>query len=642
MMPDRTNPTPAAAPQPKPTKAAHQSGHSKKKSTPFRGSKPPTFDKSNLPHKRKGPPHHEHHPVSSSFKKPKKDAPETVKLNKELAQYASRKQLPEAQATFNDAVANHLANSYTYVNMMNVCVRCGDLSQATSVFDAMKAAKISPDVVAYTTLLKGLCGEGRLDDAMKHVKAMEAAKVPLNVRTVNTLLRGCILVGDVRTAETIFDATVGKWRLAPDDSTWEYVIALLCRNLQLKKALSVFGRGLLANGCNVGSNAATLLNLARAATLLGDISTAHKYVAMTLRNLATKNPETPEPRNPEDQHGGKRGWHEASESRQESLAVFLQIKRDELARELTVISTYLEQLSQQASNNSDDATARDAILDMYKKVLLIPLTPKRDQSLAEALAVGVLDTMGLRAVLKKHFPDKVATVQLSFERRLSSTTDVVKLRKVFGKDQVQALPVKVEICSGAGEWVVNQAKKDQGKALWVAMEIRHDRVYQIFTQAVFDNVTNLSIIAGDAAVGIQRHMKPNQVDFMFINQPEPPQQTGSMNTQAKHLLTATFLDHAMQLVKPDGRLTIVTDNKWYAQFLLKIVCKLKHVHGVALKKRQTVESNGSFHIYMGHPPKECGVADEHASSYFDRLAKQDSIRGSQGTYFLSIAKRIAA
>ena len=40
-----------------------------------------------------------------------------------------------------------------------------------------------------------------------------------------------------------------------------------------------------------------------------------------------------------------------------------------------------------------------------------------------------------------------------------------------------SLPVKLEIASGTGDWVVAQARCDVGKASWACVELRHDRVY---------------------------------------------------------------------------------------------------------------------------------------------------------------------
>ena len=358
-----------------------------------------------------------------------------MKINKELAQFASRKQLTEALTAFENAHTLKLANYYTYVNMLNVCVRCADLDRAVSIFSSMKLeAKLSPDVVAYTTLLKGLfatlvlyiyltrfvglCGEGRLQEALKYVSQMEKSHVDLNVRTVNTLLRGCILVGGVAEADSIF-ASLGKWKVTPDASTWEYMVALYCRNLQLKKALSLFGRGILSCADQVGSNSSILLNLARAATLLGDRATAFKYIEMTHVSLKKEHSLPPT----DNEQGGKRGWGAAAdtESRKESLAVFLRIKHDELKRELTVIESYF----------NEENAALDAVA-LYEKVFLVPLVQPKKTSLSASLAAGVLDTMGLRALLKKN-DTAIAALPEKFESKLKAK-QVIRMRKVWYPD----------------------------------------------------------------------------------------------------------------------------------------------------------------------------------------------------------------
>ncbi|OQR82167.1 hypothetical protein THRCLA_11094 [Thraustotheca clavata] len=566
------------------------------------------------------------------MQKKKKDNPETVKLNKEIAQYASRKQYQEANEVYERARSKKLANSYTYVNMMNVCVRCGDLNQAFHVFTEMKNAKIEPDVVAYTTLLKGLCGEGKLTEALKYVKEMEIKRVPLNIRTVNTILRGCILVGAIAEAEKIFD-DLTKWKVLPDASTWEYMISLCSRNLQLKKAMTLFGKGLLALGKDVAENPNILLSIARGATLLGDWTNAQKYMAMTKNCLNILDAQkdnlalSAESSSTTTTEGGKRGWGSQSDTRQESLMVFLKHRREEVRRELTLIQSYYD-----AVKDADENLC-STLFDSYKRVFLIPIVQSTSE-LQNALGNGVLDTMGLRAVLKKYDAEKIESVVSKFESRLRE--NVIRMNKVFGKKNKK--PVKLEVCSGAGEWIVSQAKKDD--ANWVALEIRHDRTYQIFTQAVFEQVDNLCIIGGDATKVIPNHLTAELVDFMFINFPEPPQQTGGDSSQAKHLLTKEFFGDCVRLLKPKGRLTIVTDNKWYAQMLLKIISQVNGIKGVILSNGNVVETMASsFHLYLGDPPKECGVADTKSSSYFDRLAKQDSRRASQGTHFISIYRK---
>ena len=50
------------------------------------------------------------------------------------------------------------------------------------------------------------------------------------------------------------------------------------------------------------------------------------------------------------------------------------------------------------------------------------------------------------------------------------------------------LPVKLEICSGFGEWVIEQAKAEAGVANWSALELRYDRCHSIFSRMVFEAV----------------------------------------------------------------------------------------------------------------------------------------------------------
>lgn len=97
-------------------------------------------------------------------------------------------------------------------------------------------------------------------------------------------------------------------------------------------------------------------------------------------------------------------------------------------------------------------------------------------------------------------------------------------------------PLKIEVCSGAGEWAVAQAQEDKA-ADWVTLELRHDRAYQTFTKAVFADVQNLCVLCGDAMQILPTHFPSNAVTNIFVNHPEPPQQTGGHGTsQGRHLL----------------------------------------------------------------------------------------------------------
>lgn len=206
--------------------------------------------------------------------------------------------------------------------------------------------------------------------------------------------------------------------------------------------------------------------------------------------------------------------------------------------------------------------------------------------------------------------------------------------------------LKLEICSGAGEWAASQAQKDRDVADWVTLELRHGRVYQTFARMVFDGVKNLCALGGDANAVMARHIAPGTFQHVFINHPEPPQQTGgggggggealdskasssscSSSSQAEHLLTAKFLGSLVAAaMAPRGLLCICSDNLWYAQMLCRIVggspeCVAKFTSLLPAEAKLKVhEEIAGVTLFLGVPGRSCGVPDAAgASSYFNRM-----------------------
>lgn len=205
--------------------------------------------------------------------------------------------------------------------------------------------------------------------------------------------------------------------------------------------------------------------------------------------------------------------------------------------------------------------------------------------------------------------------------------------KGFALDQ---LPVNIEICSGSGEWVVAHASADlyyphKGKdqdqdqkvknskdkttknnavprALWLALELRCDRVYHTISRSVIENIvrhshhaneitrnksyhekntdtnkvsstsfsglSNLAIIGGDATNILPNRIAPGSITSVYINHPEPPERTGGVgDSEGQHLLTQEFFSEIHRILKSTGTCTIVTDNLPYAKSLLQALAK---------------------------------------------------------------------
>ena len=188
------------------------------------------------------------------------------------------------------------------------------------------------------------------------------------------------------------------------------------------------------------------------------------------------------------------------------------------------------------------------------------------------------------------------------------------------------LPVNMEICSGSGEWVVSHAasdlyhrsskhdKRDKSaaappgltpRALWLALELRCDRVYHTICRSVLENLvrysqhvressvadsthakpfppkplvlgglSNLAIIGGDASHILPNRIAPGSIANVYINHPEPPERTGGVgDSEGQHLLTQSFFTEIHRILSKEGKCTIVTDNLPYAKSLLQALGK---------------------------------------------------------------------
>jgi pentatricopeptide repeat protein len=207
---------------------------------------------------------------------------------------------------------------------------------------------------------------------------------------------------------------------------------------------------------------------------------------------------------------------------------------------------------------------------------------------------------------------------------LNTTTDVTASAGGVTTEHLSTLPVKLEICSGDGEWVVAQAGADwvteagtrgaavanvsagvrQPKALWVALELRCDRIQHTLAHYLLSRPTtppasapstaannsagadhalhNLALLSGNAAKIIPERMASGSIAEIFVNHPQPPDRVtggggahaGSDKNQGSHLLTQDFLAQLLRVLKVNGTVTIVTDNQSYGKSLAASLASL--------------------------------------------------------------------
>jgi len=137
------------------------------------------------------------------------------------------------------------------------------------------------------------------------------------------------------------------------------------------------------------------------------------------------------------------------------------------------------------------------------------------------------------------------TGHINFEELFTNITQIAD-GKYRGE---KSLPVKLEICSGAGDWAARQARADVGKANWVALELRCDRSCSALRKHMFlssgerdrghhsgsddpPTASNLAVISGDAVHVLRTRVAPNSIAAMFVNHPEPPERSMSVDKRA--------------------------------------------------------------------------------------------------------------
>merc|ERR1719159_2241569 len=63
----------------------------------------------------------------------------------------------------------------------------------------------SPDLITFSTLLKGYCQAGELDKAFMVLEAIRERNLPCDELVYNTLIDGCVKAGDLTTGLGLFE-----------------------------------------------------------------------------------------------------------------------------------------------------------------------------------------------------------------------------------------------------------------------------------------------------------------------------------------------------------------------------------------------------------------------------------------------------
>ena len=484
-------------------------------------------------------------------------------------------------------------NVYSHTNMLNACVRVGELEKARRVWENMLAENVEPNEVTYTVFIKGLSQSGRLDEAMELIETLcaENSTVAPNVRTFSTLLRNCVRHADGVNADRCFEAMRGAG-VTPDAASFEYLIKTKCAAFDARGAWAAHEE---MEREYLDATPQALAALATVSSITGDVASAEKACVLAKAAIEangagvvapsadgargdglfssldddedhTENgaPETDFPESaPNDRFGrvthasSSSGKHPGDEKMSESVRAFLRLRNSDAARQVADVEEFLARGEASVAAVAADVRAGHA---------------------SASSPVKVVEGKG----------------------------PVLDFRKLFdgGRSEKEPpRPVKLEVCSGMGDWVVSRAAADARSADWLAIEMRHNRVRMTWAKGVRARLNNLAVLRGMAHEMLSSRVPEDSLSEIFVNYPDPPEWVGS--TQC--LVDAAFLLEAHRaLTRGCGVLTLVTDDAGYAMRMCRELSRRPDLFA------PTAEDGKPF---------VSGVPEGYGGSYFDEMWK---------------------
>jgi len=90
---------------------------------------------------------------------------------------------------------------------------------------------VAPDLITFTTLLKGYCHSMKLDKALEVVQAIKARRIRCDELVYNTLMDGCVKANDIATGLGLFEEMIQNG-MRPSPITHSILARLLHRRAE--------------------------------------------------------------------------------------------------------------------------------------------------------------------------------------------------------------------------------------------------------------------------------------------------------------------------------------------------------------------------------------------------------------------------
>ncbi|KAL0484647.1 tRNA methyltransferase [Acrasis kona] len=468
----------------------------------------------------------------------------------------------------------------------------------------LDAAKQQRDVVLFNQLISHFGTQKHLPLALRTFEELTKMKPELypTVYTFSALINSCVRCGEVQDAKKFHQQMIDEYEIEPNEITFTTLIKGLCTTDNANSIREACNTLKIMKEWNVYPNIRTFNTILRGCLRVGLYKEAQKMFA-ELKKLKITPDETT--------YGYlSKALCEAFELKEASkLMQEMHSKKMDHSPAWSALSTSYSLLGDFDKCSEAIKTARLVMSDDLKKngvtgagkanLKSVPMFLKlRNEEVdleikrAEKFIQQVKQDEQKRNCITK-FGIFLKSTRVAFVDGMSDEDKIVPDDIFSNKDR----PKKLEICSGLGDWIVDKASKDN-KSDWMALEMRHERVFQIWSRMCFENLSNMSVICSEAHAALRERLPESCCDEVYINYPDPPFWEGSK----QRLIDAPFLRQVHRVMKPGSNLIIVTDNVGYKNLMLE-----------ALK-----ECDDLFESTLGRPFTN-KLPEDYGTSYFDRF-----------------------
>merc|ERR1719443_1636163 len=126
-----------------------------------------------------------------------------------------------------------------YNTLIDACARCGRMERLPKILESMKASSTKPNVITYSTMLKGHCQNGNIQAGFAILEQMKKdSQLKPDEIMYNSLLDGCAQNNLVDEGLRLL-ADMQKEGIAPSNFTLSLLVKLMNRARRLDQAFSL-------------------------------------------------------------------------------------------------------------------------------------------------------------------------------------------------------------------------------------------------------------------------------------------------------------------------------------------------------------------------------------------------------------------